>query len=860
MAQTSSNAKNADFFGEGVGSGAKAPAKRPVSADGLKYLDTGEQTPLAIQRQQLLRGQLNANQVIDTNFKPSDAKDPQNYKYDAQKGLYYTEVAPGTGGAADGRLYVSNTEQGADSPTFTVNKLPSSGKDYSQVLKNGLGLAAAGSSAGVPGAIIGGVTGALSGLPNATGQGLYLTAGDPSQVPGRTGTAAEAQQANTNYGATGNSAPPGGGTNYFPTSQAFNGGTPNVAQYTPTMGTNGGSALSSEAQRIVQQAGQMAQQSQTRANSFYDQAAAAGQRAAPQMAMPSSANQQAVYDRAMGFSAQSGADAIRAERADISGAGRLENMQMDMQGINNLESFQNTNSQQGVSALYGFRPDATYLSANKLDNYQATNTAEGANAVGGFNPDMVQQDAESLRNFKSDRSGIDKLNAYANEAQGPSAAQAMLRAQADEDKRTQLAISRSGRGAAGQVQAQRQAMAEGGLIEAQTRGQGAALAAQETDAYKSRQLQALAQAGSLISSAEAQRLQGLAAAGSLMSAADAQKLDALKAYGALKAQQDQLQLSAKQSAGQLNAAGDNMVLGATSNAAALQGDMDARNLSATSTAAGLRTQQDSIRSNNLQAAGQIRLSGSEINQRGAIAASNADLQAQALNLQSLSLAGQVSSDIRNQDINVLRSNLDASLQTLGLNDNQVRFFNQLGSDREVASQNLQQQASALGINAQQAQAALDLQWQQFGLQSLSQQQQMQYNYAALQQSGQLGNAQLANQSQQNAQQASAQQFAQQQANRNNTLNLLGSAFTAFGQLAGNGNAAPKAPTNLIAPVAGLAAQNLSGQNTSQPSGYNAMGMVYDPFTGQYVYPSQQTAQSGGQTYTPPAGGGTSFGI
>src|SRR4029450_12371193 len=106
-------------------------------------------------------------------------------------------------------------------------------------------------------------------------------------------------------------------------------------------------------------------------------------------------------------------------------------------------------------------------------------------------------------------------------------------------KRALLAISRSGRGGpAAAVNAQRQAITEGGLVTAETRGQGAVLAAQETEAYKQRQLQALAQAGSLISASGAQRLQGLSQAGALMSAADAQKLSALQAYGQLKATQD----------------------------------------------------------------------------------------------------------------------------------------------------------------------------------------------------------------------------------------------------------------------------------------------------------------------------------
>ncbi len=604
---------------------------------------------------------------------------------------------------------------------------------------------------------------------------------------------------------------------------------------TPQYQQTGGGALSAEAQRILGQAGQMAQQSQAQANTFYGQAAQAGTRAAPQMAMPSSAQQDAVYDRAMNFNAQSGAAAIRAERADISGAGRLESMQLDQQGINNLEGFRSENSQLGVDALNAFNTRATLKAAADLAAFQGANTAEGAEAVRNFYPQQVQQDAESLRNFRADRTGIDRLNAYADEAEGPSAAQAMLRGQADADKRTQLAIARSGRGVAGSVQAQRQAMTEGAMIEAETRGQAATLRAQETDAYKNRQLQALAQAGSLISQSEAQRLTALSNAGSLMSQADQQKLAALTAYGQLKATQDSQILAGKQSAGQLTAQSDNMRLGATQSAASLQGQMDAQRLGAVSNAAQLRTQGDSIRSNNLQAAGNIRLQGSEINQRGAIAASNADLQAQALNLQSLSLAGNVSTAIRSQNIDVLKSNLSADLQTMGLNDQQVRFFSQMASDREVASQNLQMQANSMGANLEQAQQALDLQWAQFGFNQLTTQQQAQYQQ-------QVFNATNA------------------RANRQEIAGYAGAGLTALSSLFGSGGgAAPGggggggyAPPLPQVPSFQLSMPQIGYQNVGSGGGANAAGAPAGlgqlPNSGQLTMPTYQTpyAQQYGQ--------------
>lgn len=490
-----------------------------------------------------------------------------------------------------------------------------------------------------------------------------------------------------------------------------------------------GTAQNTTQQGIQQQqqlANQFAQSNSAATQGYNQQGAAAANRAAPQINQPSQAQQQSVYNAAGSFQPNtSGVAGIRAAVADTSGAGALEN-------------FRSTNSEQGVNALYGFRPDETFRSANQLENFQATNTAEGANAVAGFRPDQVQQDAEDLRRFRADQSGINRLNAYADEAQGPSAAQAMLRSQADADKRTMLAISRSGRGGPGAaVNAQRQAITEGGLISAETRGQGAALAAQETDMYKQRQLSALAQAGSLISQSEAQRLQGLAAAGSLMSQADAQKLSALQAYGQLKATQDSQQLSAKQSAGQLNANAENMLLGATSNAAQLQGQMDSQRLS------------------GLTSAANIKLQGSAINQQGQIAATNAELQGSAQKLQALGLQGQIASDMANQNIQVLKANLDASMQQLNLNDTQVRYFAGLGAQRDMASQAIQVQAAQFGVNANQAQQSLNLQYQQTMYSQLNQQQQLEYNYAALNSNNALGQGsqaiQIAGQQQQNNQ-------------------------------------------------------------------------------------------------------------
>lgn len=853
MAQTSGNALEGDFLGGGQttytgASDVQAPNVRPRATDptGLYYLDTGEPTPLWYARYRSSTGQVkttdpNYGAFENTVFNPSRArenaiangsKDPLEYKFDSERGLYYA-----VGPDGDPMFYINNDPaaawDAAQQPLFTVEEL-SSRQQQGGAMATAAGAAqgaALGSALGPYGAVVGGVAGAMSGLPQAGGKQLQLGAGAPlAGFPNqRIGTQAEANQGNANLAATGSTTPAGG----WPAPVSLRAP---MATYTPSMGTNGQSALSQSTQRILSQADRFGTQNEAAAARAGAQVPTYANRAAPQITAPSSANQQAVYDRAMGF------------QADVSGAERLENMQFDMQGINNLESWSPQYSMQGVQNLESFnasntlagaaqlrnyRPDATYSSANELRNWVASHTSQGAEAVRNFRPsDQTMADAQALREFRADRTGIDRLNAYADAPEGPSQAQALLRAQSDQDKRTMLALARSGRGGpAAQVQGMRQAMSEGSLIASETRGQSAALRAAETAAYEGRKLQALAQAGSLISQSEAQRLTALAQAGQMMSTADQQKLAALQAYGQLKAQQDAMQLSAKQAAGQLNLGADTNVLNAQTNSAQLMGQadsqilnartnaaqlrstMDAQGLSAISTAAGLRGQNDQIRSSNLQAAGNIRLQGS------------------GLNLQALSLAGQVASDIRNQDIQVLRSNLDSQLQTLGLNDNQVRFFSQMQNDREMANQNLQMQASGLGLNAAQLQAALDLQWQQFAQQQLTDQQRLQLQYDQMAQGGQQFNQQMAAQQQQ-------YEDAQRRAQQQSLFSGIGSGLIALSNLFGGSgvsttqSVAQRANANAGVPM------NMDGQPTAGAGlGYNSMGMVWDPFTGQYVYPN-----------------------
>lgn len=91
------------------------------------------------------------------------------------------------------------------------------------------------------------------------------------------------------------------------------------------------------------------------------------------------------------------------------------------------------------------------------------------------------------RDFSASR---DEIAAIAS-TQGPSAAEAQLRAGQDAAMRQQLALARSGRGLGGGAASMRQAASTVADLQAQTSQQAAALRAQEEDAFRQRQLSTL---------------------------------------------------------------------------------------------------------------------------------------------------------------------------------------------------------------------------------------------------------------------------------------------------------------------------------------------------------------------------------
>lgn len=556
--------------------------------------------------------------------------------------------------------------------------------------------------------------------------------------------------------------------------------------------------VSSNVQALANQFPGAAQQSTP---NFAATGAAAANRAAPQIRESGAgqAAQQSALAAAQSFQPNdSGAAGIRAARADTSGAVPLSNFRTDQAGIERLDSFNPSNANTGIQRLNQFQSTGTQEGVGQLQTFNTTGTQQGVRNLQEFAPEESIQAARGLQSFRANEAlqaagdldtfrvqnagnsaadlqnlsttngNVRALNDYANEAQGPSAAQALLQSQSDKDTRTAIAIARSARGGPAAVaQAMRRAQSEGAAIQAETRGQAAALSAQENETFKTRQLAALSNAGSLISESTAQKLQAHVAAGQILSAADAQRLSAFQSAAAarvaaggqrLSAQQsgaqvlsqaDAQQLQSKISAGQLLSQSDAQLLQARVAAGGLLSQADAQKLSAyqaatqaqtaqdqqllgAATAAGqLRSQADATRQTALANAANINLQGSAINQQGQIAATQAELAGSAQRVQALSIQGQISSDIRNADINVLKSNLDASLQQLNLNDTQVRAFAQIGEDARQANQNASLQAAQLGLNAAQVQNAVDLGWQQFAQSQLSNAQQVQLQQQAL---------------------------------------------------------------------------------------------------------------------------------
>lgn len=159
----------------------------------------------------------------------------------------------------------------------------------------------------------------------------------------------------------------------------------------------------------------------------------------------------------------------------------------------------------------------------------------------------------------------------------PSAAQAQLQQGMEANVAAQLALAQSGRGAGSGAQAQRVAAANAAAIGSRTATEAAQLRAQEAQAKRAQDIQALAQAGELglgegsqALDASGQRLEALRAAGTLGQGADALGLDALRASGDLYLGAGQYGLSAREAADQAAMAWYDRAYGGTRDAADLR--------------------------------------------------------------------------------------------------------------------------------------------------------------------------------------------------------------------------------------------------------------------------------------------------
>lgn len=738
------NANEADFLGLGM-TGApavKAPAKRATSADGLTYLDDGSYTPLYYER---------IRRITESQSRTRDANIASGRI--APDGRSFSEAVAG-GGYQDGKGYVK--APGRDTGEFvsdiwrvpagvavapidaTLGKVPGIDNTVrgvtravrnapAEAIKEGVNNPATALATGGYSAIFAGADRAFDDV--ATGLGRDISGDDkltinapltPGQLYDPNGPVYRDSNRTVQQPGVKQifEAVPGivdriGGAVTTPGPDIPQRGAGAVTQQGAGATGTAGQGYT-DAARVRSIADQYAAE-QTAAAAGYGAQASAGPRAAPQMAAPSSAAQQNVLNQAANFQPDSGGVAgIRAASADTSGANALSSFQGDQRGISNLESFRSDSTAGGIADLRAFQANGALRGAAALDSFRSEEGAQGVANLESFNNDSTRAYAGGLAGFRSAQQGVDALNQFANQAEGPSRAEALLRAQADKDKRTAIAIARSARGGPAAVAAaMRQAQSEGAAISAETRGQASALRAQEYDTFKQRQLSALAQAGSLLSASEAQRLQAAVASGQMLSAADQQKLQSVVSAAEARTQMDAQRLSATQASAQVRTAADAQRLSATQSAGQLAAEVDKNALSATTSAAGLRAQADATRVNALSTAANVKLQGSAINQQGQIAATQAELAASGQKLQAMSLQGQIASDIRNQDIQVLRANLDASLQQIGLDDQQTRFFTQMKQDATNAAQNVRLQAEQMGISAEAAERALQLQWAEF---------------------------------------------------------------------------------------------------------------------------------------------------
>lgn len=122
-------------------------------------------------------------------------------------------------------------------------------------------------------------------------------------------------------------------------------------------------------------------------------------------------------------------------------------------------------------------------------------------------------------------------------------------------------------------------------------------------------------------------------------------------------------------------------------------------------------------------------------------ASNAELAASGQVLDARKAVVDATSRVRDQDISVLRENLGAQVQTLGLNDQQVRFFSGLGEAARTQGIEAAMQAQSKGIDAQTAIAQSNMQFADLAWRMLAADQQVELQKIAIQSGVDMNNQQ-----------------------------------------------------------------------------------------------------------------------
>lgn len=159
----------------------------------------------------------------------------------------------------------------------------------------------------------------------------------------------------------------------------------------------------------------------------------------------------------------------------------------NMSGVGN-ERVQGYDTQGGA-----YRSEATHAQGRGISDYgaqqSANNAAYNANqAATHIGQQGVQAQQQSLARQQA---GNNALAAFANQPQGPSAAQAQLQQGANQAFAQQMAAARSGTNAGGQANAMRGAAFQQAGIMGNMNAQQAALRAQEGQAYQQQRLAAL---------------------------------------------------------------------------------------------------------------------------------------------------------------------------------------------------------------------------------------------------------------------------------------------------------------------------------------------------------------------------------